>query len=62
MTYRPDRKRQVTISKVINMLKLIKVMKVMGAEAGEPLASTHARLAADYGFGASGQRPYQSNG
>ena len=62
MTYGPARKRQVTISKVINMLKLIKVMKVMGAGAGEPLTSTQGRLTADYGFGASGQRPYQSNG
>ena len=26
------------------------------------LAATRVRFAADYGFGASGQRPYQSNG
>ncbi len=62
MSYRHDRKRQVSISKVINMLKVIKVMNFMGTGEGEPLATTHVRLGADYGFGASGQRPYQSNG
>jgi hypothetical protein len=46
----PDRSRQVTISKVI------KVLNFPGAGADESL------IAADYGFGRSGQRPYQSNG
>jgi hypothetical protein len=58
----PSCRRGFNTSKVINMLKMIKVMNLIGAGGGESLAATRARLAADYGLGASGQRPYQSNG
>jgi hypothetical protein len=44
------------------MLKMIKVMNLIGAGGDECLVASRVRLAADYGFGASGQRPYQSNG
>ena len=62
MACMPDLRPQVSISKVIHMLKVIKVLNFVGAGADDSLAANGARLAAGYGFGGSGQRPYQSNG